>query len=252
MIKNTFVFLPGISEGKEKELWRGGINDWNDFLAARSIKGISDEKKKLFDEIVRDAKKRLFLEDIGYLAKLIPHQYHWRMYDHFKEESFFLDIETFDNNRDITVVGLYNGLDTKMFVRGINFFKEDFLRTMGECNMMITFNGLSFDIPKLQKHFSCNFNIPHIDLRYVCSKIGLKNGLKSIEKELGIERPEEVKVMDGNNAVELWKCWKATGEEKFLELLIKYNEEDIVNLKQVADYAIPRLWEKVRRIEAQQ
>ena len=46
----------------------------------------------------------------------------WRLYDFFKEDSVFLDIETsglssYDN---ITVVGLFDGLNTKTMIRGVN------------------------------------------------------------------------------------------------------------------------------------
>lgn len=246
MIKNTFIFLPGFGDKKEKELWKQGINDWNDFLNAKEIKGISEENKIKFDKIIEHAKKSLFLEDLSYLAKAIPKAYHWRFYNHLKEDAYFLDIETFNNNNNISVVGLFDGIETKMFVNGINLYKDQFLKSLTNCSCLITFNGLSFDVPKLQKHFSFNFNLPHIDLRHVCSQIGLRDGLKEIEKTLGIKRREELALLRGHNAVELWKMWKATGDKYFLELLIKYNEEDIINLKQVADYAIPKLWEKVR------
>ena len=246
MIRNTFIFLPGFGEQKEKELWKQGIDNWNDFLKAKSIEGISEEKKGKYDKIIEDAKNRLFLEDYSYFAQLLPLSQHWRLYQLLGGDSFFLDIETSDNNRDITVVGLFDGYDTKVFVNGVNFSRDSFTSTLAECNMVITFNGATFDMPKLEKYFSFRFNKPHIDLRHVCSKVGLKNGLKEIEKELGIKRCEDVNLLRGHNAVELWKAWKATGDRYFLELLIKYNEEDIVNLKQIADYAIPKLWEKVR------
>jgi uncharacterized protein len=248
MIKNTFLFLPGFSEAKEKNLWKQGIHTWNDFLNNLEIKGISHEKKRKYDEILEDAKKRLFLEDFSYFAQTLPLSQHWRLYDYLKEDAFYLDIETSDNNRNISVVGLFDGFETLMFVNGINFSRDKFTQTLAERNMVITFNGASFDIPKLEKYFSFKYEMPHIDLRHVCYKIGLKHGLKNIEKELGIERSEETHLLRGHNAVELWKMWKTTGDQYFLDLLIKYNEEDIINLKQVADYAIPRLWEKVRTI----
>jgi len=49
-------------------------------------------------------------------------------------------------------------------------------------------------------------------------------------------------------AVYLWHQFKSTGNKKYLDLLVKYNEEDIVNLKPLAEYAIPELWNKIRNV----
>ena len=85
-------------------------------------------------------------------------------------------------------------------------------------------------------------------MKSLTDKLGLKGGLKNIEKECGIVRPDDLAVMRGQHAVDAWRMWKTTGEERFLELLVKYNEEDVINLKQLAEYAIPKLWEKTRAL----
>lgn len=89
--------------------------------------------------------------------------------------------------------------------------------------------------------------MPHIDLRGVCSRVGLIGGLKAIEQQLNIKRPDSIRYVTGNDAAELWRCWKATGDRDFLDMLVTYNEEDIVNLKPIADFAIKKLWGQIRK-----
>ena len=80
----------------------------------------------------------------------------------------------------------------------------------------------------------------------MCSKIGLTGGLKAIEKKLKISRAKEVQDIAGNDAVYLWQQFKATGNKKYLNLLVQYNEEDIVNLEPLAKKVIPDLWNAIR------
>ena len=53
---------------------------------------------------------------------MIPQSEHWRLYDWFREQAVFLDIETTGLGRDssITVVGLSDGYETKTMIKGIN------------------------------------------------------------------------------------------------------------------------------------
>ena len=43
----------------------------------------------------------------------------------------------------------------------------------------------------------------------------------------------------------LWKMHRATGDEYYLNLLVEYNEYDIINLKIVADKAVKMMKEKI-------
>ena len=62
-------------------------------------------------------------------------------------------------------------------------------------------------------------------------EFNLSGGLKRIERELGLTRDEEVKDIDGFEAVILWKKYKYHNDLKSLEKLKKYNIEDIENLE---------------------
>ena len=48
MISNSFIILPGISNGKEKLIWSQGIKGWDDFLSTSNIKGISQNLLQSF------------------------------------------------------------------------------------------------------------------------------------------------------------------------------------------------------------
>ncbi len=76
----------------------------------------------------------------------------------------------------------------------------------------------------------------HVDLRYALRKIGLSGGLKHIEKKVGISRGDDLEGVDGYEAVKLWHRYER-GDEAALDKLIRYNIEDVVNLKTLMEKA---------------
>ncbi|MBW3013401.1 ribonuclease H-like domain-containing protein [Candidatus Woesearchaeota archaeon] len=244
MIKNSFIFLPNISVNKEKAIWQQGVKSWNDFLNRDKIKGISSHRKEHYDKELQKAYKNLDVENMLYFQTQFPSTEQWRLYEHFKDDAVFLDIETCQSNMDITVIGMFDGFSTKVMLKGNNLYRELFLEEIQKHKLIVTFNGSSFDIPLLQRYFDFKVEVPHVDLRHVCSKIDLTGGLKEIELQLNIKRPDELELLRGHNAVELWKMWRATANKHFLDLLLKYNQEDVINLKQIADHSVKELWKK--------
>ncbi len=164
----------------------------------------------------------------------------WRLYRQYNEETCFLDIEI-DSYGKIVLVGISNYYNTNFFVKGVNLNKKLIEKELNKFKLMITFNGSSFDLPKLKKELQINFNLPHIDLKPLCVNLNLKGGLKEVEKILNLKRPPHLY----GNPVELWKTFHASGDEEYLELLIEYNREDIENLKLVADHIYKEMSEKV-------
>jgi len=248
MIEQSFIFLDKIGQLSEKNIWQNGIHNWDDFLNTKSIKGLSPKRKIIYNLHLEKAIKNLKVRNIEYFSNHLPKSNHWRLFNKFKDNAVFLDIETSGYYGDITVIGLYDGYDTKMFVRGFNLEKDLLKKYLDNYKMIITFNGSSFDLPVIKRYFNLDFPHLHIDLRHVCAQINLTGGLKQIEKTLKIKRAEEVEDISGMEAVYLWQQFKATGNKKYLNLLVQYNEEDIVNLKPLAEYAIPKLWKKTRMI----
>ena len=91
-------------------------------------------------------------------------------------------------------------------------------------------------------------SIPNFDVKSVTDRLGLKGGLKEIERKLGIKRGKIVEKFYGGDALTLWKMYRATGDEHYLKLLVEYNEEDIINLKTIADYCVGKLKEKFSKV----
>lgn len=246
MLRQSFCFLPKIGKKRELNLWSSGIHDWNIFLEKSSIKGINQELKPNYDSLINLSKQRLLDNDSSFFSSLIPSNDHWRLYNEFKDQAVFLDIETDGYYGSITVVGLYDNNQSMTFVRGINLDKHLLEQQLAKYKLLVTFNGSSFDLPVIKRYFNLKSSLPHVDLRFVCQKAGFVGGLKSIEKQLNIRRADEVQSVSGSEAVMLWHQFRQTGKREYLDLLVKYNEEDVINLPIIANKIIPLLWNKVR------
>lgn len=244
MIRESFIFLPKVKEATERKIW-AQAPDWNAFLDRKEIAGFSEKRKQDADMIISSARDATLQDNARWLGRIFPKSDHWRLYDHFKERAAFLDIET-SKPGTVTLVGIYDGRETKSFLHGTNLDRKSLADELAKYQMLVTFNGASFDLPVLKHYFQLPFDVPHVDLKNVCAKVGLTGGLKSIERQMGIKRPETIKHVRGEDAAELWRCWKATGDKDFLDMLITYNEEDCVNLHTIAKQVIPQLWQQLR------
>ena len=145
----------------------------------------------------------------------------------------------------ITVIGLFDGIDTKTMIKGINLDFSCIARELKRYKIIVTYNGAAFDIPFIRKrHPGLLPDIPHFDLKPACDRIGLTGGLKEIEKKMGIKRNSIIEKMHGGDAATLWRMHRATGDEYYLRLLVEYNEEDVINLKTIAEHVVEKLKEK--------
>ena len=243
MIKNSFMILEKIGKTKEKSIWQQKINDWDDFLAAGKVKGISSKVKRYYDRKILYAKKRLFSDDIAFFCNSLPMSEHWRLYSYFRENVLFIDIESSSVKKGYpTIISLYDGNDVKTLVRGINMEKALLEKELEKAKLLVSFNGSVFDIPFLEKYFRIKVNLPHFDLRFALQKLGYTGSLKDIEKEFGIERDNKyVNELGSGDPFLLWKTFLATHDDYYLNLLVEYNQEDVINLKTIADNIIRRL-----------
>jgi len=238
MIEQCFQILERVGERKEKLLHGQGIRNWDTFLASEKVYGFSKASKPYFDRKLQEAKKALHLQDSSYFLDKLPSTETWRLYPYFKSETVFLDIETdgVDGDADITVIGLFDGLYTKTMIAGINLNWGVLKEELKKYKLIVTFNGSSFDLPFIRKRYDILPDVPHIDLRHLCARVGLNGGLKQIEKGLGIKRSQIVERMYGGDALTLWRMYRGSGDEYYLNLLVEYNEEDVFNLKKIMEY----------------
>lgn len=231
--------LENVGYVTERRIWEQGINFWKDFIDAHGVYGISSNRKKVYDLELTEAEKNLEDGNSPYFKNKLAKQEQWRLYDYFKDDACFVDIETtgLDRIRDeITVIGMYDGKEVKSYIKGINFNFKDIAKEILKYKMIVTFYGSAFDIPFIcQKFPSLELNIPHMDLCFTGRRVGLKGGLKNIETMMGIGRDEEVMGVDGLDAVRLWKMWERYNNKQALEKLVKYNRADVRNLKKLAN-----------------
>ena len=237
MIEHTFQMLPSIGAKKEKALWESDILSWDDFLSADSIDCVKPALKERSDPIVMQAAELLKDDDSSALADLIPKSEHWRMFDHFKDDAAYLDIETDGLSRDalVTVVTVHRKDRTYTLTEGFDLDPESLSKALEGSKILVTYNGSCFDVPVLRNSFpEVDLDIPQYDLRFASRKVGFKGGLKPLEIELGIHRSEDILDVDGAMAVHLWHQWKRNGDEDALNILQEYNRADTVNLEYIA------------------
>jgi uncharacterized protein YprB with RNaseH-like and TPR domain len=229
MLENTFIHIHGIGPKTERNLWQKGIHTWEDFLISKEIV-ISSRRDPLvrlqLEKSIENRSNIRFFVDRFSVTDL------WRIFNEFRDRAVYLDIETsgmYMGVDEITVIGLYDGSNVHTFVNGQNM--SEFEQVIDSYDLVITFNGSSFDLPFIRQSFP-GISLPpaHIDLRFFLRRLGYRGGLKHIEKEFDISRDPEIDGMDGYEAVRLWMAYQ-WGDESALDLLIQYNTADIRNLK---------------------
>lgn len=245
MIRNTFSMLNGIGEKLERRLWKDGILTWSNFIETDDIRFINRERKVSFDWSLSTAARKLQDRDAVFFSRSVKRREHWRLFEIFRDHAVYLDIETNGlppgRGGYVTVVGLYDGFDWKCLVAGENLTVENLNRELSGYKCLVTFYGASFDVPFLQRTFpGVRFDIPHFDLCFAAKRVGISGGLKKIETLFNIERSEDVRGMDGYDAVKLWELAKR-GSDEAKRLLLSYNREDTVNLLTIADILYRRL-----------
>jgi uncharacterized protein len=244
MLKRTFIHLPGVGPRREAHFWRQGLATWEDFLAARQVRGLSRERLDWLKAALAESLDHT--RDAGYFAARLQAGEHWRLFRQFRPRTAYLDIETTGTvwpGLLVTAVGLYDGQNMRQFVQGRNL--QQFPQALSEFDLLVTFNGTQFDLPVLKAYFpELSLPLAHVDLRFFLTRLGFKGGLKKIEPRFGIQRPPEVNGMDGYMAVLLWQRYQR-GDKGALDLLLKYNREDVINLEVLMERAFEMYLERL-------
>ncbi|MFC2006069.1 ribonuclease H-like domain-containing protein [Chloroflexota bacterium] len=156
----------------------------------------------------------------------------------------YLDIETTGLTPagcDITVIGIHicnNGNSSFTQLVGKDIAEQSILEALQGVSVLYTYNGSRFDLPFIQSRLGINLAkvFTHIDLMYHCWRKNLYGGLKSVERQLGIER--RLVGIDGYEAVKLWWRYVDSFDLDALNTLLEYNKEDVVNLKSLKERLI--------------
>jgi len=233
LLRHSFIHLSGVGEHREAAIWRSGIRTWQDFLDNKSFR----HKWLLrLSPLIEESLERLEKRDASFFHSKLPGGQRWRLYDEFKADCAFLDIETtglFSGESKITVAGLFDGEELKTFVRGRNL--DEFVPELNKYSLIVTYGGSCFDLPFIKAEFELDCVSPaHIDLRYVLHRLGYKGGLKAVERRFGLLREGPIARVDGWIAPILWREYRH-GSSRALEALIRYNAEDVVNLQSLME-----------------
>ncbi len=230
MLINTFIHIPGVGAVTEKRLWMAGLLDWHQVDSAGSC-DIPAKSLMRIAACMAESSEHLDRNNPGYFAGHLPAGEYWRFFPQFRKTTAFIDIETTGMEMfgsEITTIALYDGASIKYYVQGQNL--DAFMDDIEKYNVIVTYNGKTFDVPFIEKYFGIRLNHAHIDLRYVLKSLGYGGGLKRCEKALGLDRGD-LDGVDGFFAVLLWREFEQTGNIKALETLLAYNIEDVVNLE---------------------
>jgi hypothetical protein len=245
MLQNSFILLEGVGYRIEQRLWRQGLLCWEDFLEWDRVRGFSPRLKERYDRELEEARRCLIEGRSSYFREKLKPRDAWRLYQEFRDSACFLDIETTGlspGESEVTVVGVSDGREVKTFIKGVNLTQEALAREISRHGLLVTFYGAAFDLPFLRRKFpALRLDIPHIDLCFAGRRAGLRGGLKVVERELGIERMEDIEGVDGLEAVRLWRRWEREKDPDALHTLVEYNRADTANLKPLAEEVYRRL-----------
>jgi uncharacterized protein YprB with RNaseH-like and TPR domain len=229
MLKNTFCHIPGLSPAAEQRLWSAGIDCWDAALKAERL-ALPRRVPPALSQHLYESLMHLERGNPLPFAVSLPVNQHWRFFPEFRHTLAYLDIETtgLGYGSTITTIVLYDGQRLRHYVQGHNL--QAFTHDIYEYRTIVTYNGKAFDVPFIERCFRIKMPHAHIDLRYVLRSLGYTGGLKSCERQLGLERKALADV-DGFFAVLLWHEFRRTQDARALETLLAYNATDVVHLE---------------------
>ena len=242
MLPRTFIHLPRVGPITERRLWQAGLASWAHLLDHQgALPGFSSSRWAELQACAAQSQRALETGDHCFFARALAPREHWRAFSTFGRRPAYVDIETTGMGpwAEVTVVGIWDGSRASTFVAGDNM--DECGEVLADQSFLVTYNGAAFDLPILRRRFP---GLPpdqlHVDLRYALARLGLRGGLKVVERRLGLDRDDDLAGLDGWDAVRLWYEYRR-GDDAALDLLVRYNAADVRNLEPLMGYAYARL-----------
>ena len=235
MLRSTFIHLSGVGARTERNLWSEGFLDWESVLGASAVPGFGEARLEKAKRELEESVAALERSEPWYFGARLPSGNAFRGYGDFRDRALFIDIETTEGARRVSLIGTFDGGRLRFF--GSGFDLDQFPEVGRAHDVWVTFNGRAFDVPILLDTFPelREHKFLHVDVRDLMFRVGLRGGLKRIEAQLGVPRPAPVMGLGGLDAVSLWKTWELESNGTCLASLVLYNLCDTVNLMALAD-----------------
>ena len=253
MLRSTFQLMRGLGPERERRLWRDGVIAWDQLgqHAGRRESGLSAATVARLSEATTAAADALAAGRFDQLVGLLPSGEHWRLFAELGDDAAYLDIETGDDVigfAGISANGILDRHGPALWLAGPDSMRSfgSFVDRARHWSMLVTFNGLSFDLPILREAFP-DWRPPtcHVDLRHVLARLGLSGGLKAIERRLPslhLARPPHLDGLGGWDSSSLFRRGR-DGDRASLRRFAEYNLYDAVNLKTLMAHAYNALVE---------
>lgn len=237
MIRNSFQILPGVGRARERRIWESGVFTWREFIDAPALPQFTGPRKELLSEMLQDAEDALHAGEFEYLTGLLGSSGIWRIWPELADGALCIDIETDGepaHDGGLTVAGFYSHGEYRPYVKGRGLSRDAVQEEFDKARLIVSFFGGGFDIPYLRSVYpGLRVDAPHFDLCPAGHRVGLRGGLKKVEKVVGITRADEVEGLGGFEAVLLWRAHE-NGRQGALDRLVSYNREDTENLHALA------------------
>lgn len=235
MITEALQHCEGIGPARLSQLQTAGIGSWWSVLddpgrVPQSFRAI------VVSECCR-CMEALHARDIQYFVDRLVPQDKWRVLSHYFDDASYFDIETtgLEYDAQITVIVCWHRGTLHTFVEGDNL--DDFLDLLDETTLLVSFNGSSFDVPRVLDGFHIpELPCPHLDLRWVSYHQNWTGGLKDIADRLDVPRPADLQDVDGAMAVVWWNQWQNNSDPAALQCLIRYCSADVLLLIALAHH----------------